>query len=277
MIALSVNLNKIALLRNSRSGNHPSVIEFAKRSLDAGANGITIHPRPDGRHIRDHDVKQLSQFLKRCRAQNEAAIEFNIEGNPFAPAGNNGNPYAGLLAYAELLSPDQVTLVPDGDGQLTSDHGFNLTRDAENLAPLIERFQAAGCRVSLFMDADAEQMSLAREVGADRIELYTGPFAWAKTPALQRKIFAKHCDAALAAHEAGLAVNAGHDLDLENLLIYRKLPHLEEVSIGHGITMDALLYGWHDTLARYRAALDGKTSDQQDTAIVCAESISVRG
>ena len=263
MIALSVNLNKIALLRNSRTGNNPNVLAFAQSAIENGARGITVHPRPDGRHIRDQDVSQLAALILEHNSRIDSEldtlsrnqIEFNIEGNPFAPPSSQDqsgySAYRGLLDYAKVFRPDQVTLVPDGDAQLTSDHGFDLTQDAERISPIVQSFKHLGVRVSLFMDPDIEQIKLCKSVGADRIELYTGPYAWAPTPALAEELYKKHHEAAVFAQNEGLGVNAGHDLDLDNLQRYRNLPGLAEVSIGHGITVDALRYGWENCIAKY--------------------------
>ena len=251
MIALSVNLNKIALIRNSREGNYPDVVAHGRTCLDSGADGITVHPRPDQRHIRPSDVRELSKL---CAARQ---VEFNVEGNPFAgPAGS----YPGLLPLVLETQPQQCTLVPDSDDQLTSDHGFDLTRDGERLKPIIQQLKDAGIRVSLFMDPDKSQISLAKEVGADRIELYTGPFAEAVTnqSAEVERIFAEHCAAAEHALHLGLGVNAGHDLNLINLRRYRTLPGLQEVSIGHALTVDALRMGLADAVAAYATCLAGK-------------------
>ncbi|WP_439134934.1 pyridoxine 5'-phosphate synthase, partial [Pseudomaricurvus sp.] len=191
--ALSVNLNKIALLRNSREGNYPSVVEHAKVCLAAGAEGITVHPRPDQRHIRPGDVTDLSALVKPL-----SGIEFNVEGNPFA--GPQGS-YPGFMELVEQCRPDQCTLVPDGDDQLTSDHGFDLTTSGESLKPIIKQLQNWGCRISLFMDPDVEQIKLAKELGVERIELYTGPYADAyRTQANNLdKLFEQYKAAAVAA------------------------------------------------------------------------------
>ena len=251
MIALSVNLNKIALIRNSREGNFPDVVAHARTCLDAGADGITVHPRPDQRHIRPHDVRDLSSL---CTARQ---IEFNVEGNPFAgPMGT----YPGLLPLALETSPQQCTLVPDSNDQLTSDHGFDLNKDGTRLEPIIQQLRDAGIRVSLFMDPDKTQIGLAKEVGADRIELYTGPYA--EAVAQQSKdldaIFAAHCAAAEHALHLGLGVNAGHDLNLINLPRYRTLPGLQEVSIGHALTVDAINMGLANAVAAYVNCLAGQ-------------------
>lgn len=243
--ALSVNLNKIALLRNSRTGNYPSVIDHATLCLAAGADGITVHPRPDQRHIRPTDVRQLATLIKPM-----TAIEFNVEGNPFADSIGD---YPGFIELVLETRPDQCTLVPDSNDQLTSDHGFDLTRSGEALRPLIRQLQQAGIRVSLFMDPDVEQIKLAKDIGADRIELYTGPYAEAhklQLPTLDA-ILQQHINAATAANLLGLGVNAGHDLNLDNLQLYRQVPGLLEVSIGHALTVDSLLLGMSEAVKRY--------------------------
>lgn len=246
-IALSVNLNKIALLRNSRDGNFPNVADFGRRALEYGANGLTVHPRPDQRHIRPDDTRELALLTK-----NFPAAEFNIEGNPFAPAQGS---YPGLVRLAEETRPDQCTLVPDSDSQKTSDHGFDLTVDGDKLIPIIQRLKANNVRVSLFMDPVAEQIRLAKEVGADRIELYTGPFAQAfNTGEVSAEAeFLRHKRAAEYALEIGLQVNAGHDLNLKNMVLYNQLPGLKEVSIGHALTVDALNMGFGKAIQAYLA------------------------
>lgn len=251
MIALSVNLNKIALIRNSREGNYPDVVAHGRVCLDAGAQGLTVHPRPDQRHIRPGDVRQLAEL---CR--DREGIEFNVEGNPFAKPLKD---YPGLIPLVLETRPDQCTLVPDSSDQLTSDHGFDLKRDGARLEPVIAELKAAKVRVSLFMDPDLEQIALAREVGADRIELYTGPYA----EAVARQsgdidtIFAAHCAAAEHARQLGLGINAGHDLNLINLPRYRTLPGLQEVSIGHALTVDAIAMGLDNAITAYLNCLSG--------------------
>jgi pyridoxine 5-phosphate synthase len=252
MIALSVNLNKIALLRNSRSGNSPDILAYAQLAIDAGARGITVHPRPDQRHIRAMDISPLKNFL-----QAYPHIEFNIEGNPFAaPQGS----YPGFMQLVDISRPHQCTLVPDADAQLTSDHGFDLTRDGEMLKPIIKKLKSWQVRVSLFIDPDIEQISRAAELDIDRIELYTGPFAEAYARDSRskhtRELFQQHCDAAQHAHALGLGVNAGHDLNLKNLQLYRQLPHLQEVSIGHALTVDAITMGFANAIAAYQVRLN---------------------
>ncbi|MDG1484815.1 MAG: pyridoxine 5'-phosphate synthase [Porticoccaceae bacterium] len=247
MTALSVNLNKIALLRNSREGNYPNVVEHAQLCIDQGADGITVHPRPDQRHIRPSDVRQLAALVSPI-----PDVEFNIEGNPFAPAMAD---YPGFVELVEETQPDQCTLVPDGDDQLTSDHGFDLTSSGEQLAPVIQRLQKQGMRVSLFMDPDLEQIKLASQIGADRIELYTGPYAAAWGTDQLQAIFEQHLAAAELATELGMGVNAGHDLNLDNLTKFASIPDLLEVSIGHAFTVDSLAMGMANAVQAYRELL----------------------
>ncbi|SMF63991.1 pyridoxine 5'-phosphate synthase [Alteromonadaceae bacterium Bs31] len=245
-IALSVNLNKIALIRNSREGNFPNVKQFGELCLNAGADGLTVHPRPDQRHIRPEDTLALVTLIRNFPS--EKKLEFNIEGNPMAEARGN---YPGLIPLALDANPDQCTLVPDSDSQLTSDHGFDLKLSALSLEPLIKQLKDQGIRVSLFMDPDKEQIRLARETGADRIELYTGPFAAAFDTGSPQAIFEQHRQAAEYACSIGLEVNAGHDLNLRNMALYKTLPGLKEVSIGHALTVDALLMGMENAVQAY--------------------------
>ena len=245
-IALSVNLNKVALLRNTRHLGIPSLTRAATLCLQAGAAGITVHPRPDARHIRAHDVVDLAELMRDWPDR-----EFNIEGNPLH----------NLLACAQDirargLPVHQLTFVPDGEGQFTSDHGWNFPADAATLRPLIAQAQALGARVSLFMDADASAMAGAKAAGADRVELYTEPYAAAWGTADQDAQLQRFAAAAQAALDAGLGVNAGHDLNLVNLAAFaRKVPGLREVSIGHALIADALEMGYADTVRSYRACL----------------------
>ncbi|MCZ6618534.1 MAG: pyridoxine 5'-phosphate synthase [Gammaproteobacteria bacterium] len=256
MAVLSVNLNKIALIRNSRDGVSPSVVKAARTVISAGAHGITVHPRPDQRHIRPSDVSDLAKLLVDYQE-----IEFNIEGNPFAPPrGDNG--YPGFDALIESALPQQATLVPDSDGQLTSDHGWDLTGDNKRLRAAVARYQNTGARVSLFMDPDVEQIARVRDYGADRIELYTGPFAATLAKkglnhADSRASLSRYLDAARYANQAGLGVNAGHDLDLTNLILFREISEVAEVSIGHALIIDALEFGLAEAVNRYLAALSG--------------------
>jgi len=247
MTALSINLNKIALIRNSREGNYPNIIDFANTCIDCGVDGITVHPRPDQRHIRPSDVRQLAQLVAPLDE-----VEFNIEGNPFASACGD---YPGLIALVEETLPEQCTLVPDSDSQLTSDHGFDLKIQGEQLIPIIDKIKSMDVRVSLFMDPDLEQIKLAEKIGADRIELYTGPFAAAWGTEKLEEIFQQHLKAAELANSLVLGVNAGHDLNLENLEKFASIPNLLEVSIGHAFTVDSLRMGMIPALRAYQAQL----------------------
>jgi pyridoxine 5-phosphate synthase len=243
---LSVNVNKVAVLRNSRGGLGPDVSAAARAVLAAGAAGITVHPRPDQRHIRPGDVIALAALVR-------GRAEFNIEGNPFAPPRGD---YPGLLALAEQTRPDQVTLVPDGDGQLTSDHGFDLRRDAARLRPLIDALHATGARVCLFVDAGAAALELAADVGADRIELYTGPYAEACAAGDPGPMLAACIATATQARALGLGVNAGHDLDQANLGVFARAVQPAEVSIGHALISEALYGGLDATVRAYLRILD---------------------
>ena len=245
MTALSVNLNKIALMRNSRLSGIPSVTEAARVALENGADGITVHPRPDLRHIRPEDVRELSQMLE---------VEFNIEGNPFEGALGE---YPGFLELVREVKPDQCTLVPDSQDQLTSDHGWNLLEDGPRLEPIIAELKGLGIRVSLFMDADTEDFGLAAKIGADRVELYTESYADNYGGSDQKVVFDLFADAAKRAGVAGLGVNAGHDLNLENLGLLASIPNLEEVSIGHALVADALMIGLGPAVAAYKDILIG--------------------
>lgn len=243
MTALSVNVNKIAVLRNSRGGGEPDVVRAARTCLQSGAHGITVHPRPDQRHIRTDDVLALASLTL------EHEVEFNLEGNPFAPPREG---YPGFLALCERVRPAQATLVPDGDGQLTSDHGFDFSRDAERLRPLIAELKSLGCRVSLFVDADGAGLPLAKEIGADRIEIYTGPFAHAQASGDARAALAACIDTAREAQALGLGVNAGHDLSQVNLPEFLEaVPQVLEVSIGHALISEALYVGLQRTVHNY--------------------------
>ena len=251
MIALSVNLNKIALIRNSRDTAIPSVPEHAQLCIDAGADGITVHPRPDQRHIRADDCRDLAAILQ---------VEFNIEGNPFAgPRASDRigvSDYPGFMELVRELRPAQCTLVPDGDAQLTSDHGFDLRSQGDKLRPILAELRELGIRSSLFMDPDPRQMALAAQAGADRVELYTETFAVAVASGVGvQECYERFRNTAEAAMAAGLGVNAGHDLNLHNLPYFRDLPGLLEVSIGHALTVDALRMGIPAAVAAYQAAL----------------------
>lgn len=250
MTHLSVNLNAIAQLRNRRAVPWPSVTGMARIALEAGADGITVHPRPDERHIRRTDVFELAALLR----QDFAGREFNIEGYPTDD----------FLTLCERAAPEQVTLVPDDPMQATSDHGWAIEANQAVLIPAIERLQRAGMRVSLFINAEVSAPAAAAMVGADRVELYTGPYGGAPKPELAAVHLAELKDTADAAREAGanargagkkLLVNAGHDLNLVNLPpLKAAIPDLAEVSIGHAITADALIYGMAETVRKYKAA-----------------------
>ena len=255
MTALSVNVNKIAWLRNARAGSRPDVVAAARTVLGAGAAGITVHPRPDGRHIRTADVHALKALL-----DGWPGAEFNIEGNPRA-APRDG--YPGFDALIATARPQQCTLVPDDDAQLTSDHGWDLSDDAmlEEVRMIVSRYQALGARVSLFMDPVAAQIDQAQRTGADRIELYTGPWAeLAATKGLDHPrtvaSWQRYRDAARHARALGLGVNAGHDLNLANLARFVAMGGIDEVSIGHALVADALEFGLSDTVRRYLDALE---------------------
>lgn len=259
---LSINVNKIAVLRNSRGGTLPDPVAFAKLCLQYGANGITVHPRPDARHIRADDVRNLAEL---CRS---FGVEFNVEGNPFAPPRAG---YPGLLSLCDETRPAQVTFVPDTDGQITSDHGFDFVQDERILRDIIPQYKDLGCRVSCFANADTPDFALARDVGSDRIELYTGPYAAAfdnaafaahdglidNNPDLQAEL-ALFTDAATRATDAGLGVNAGHDLSQDNLSLFlRACPQVAEVSIGHAVIAECLVDGLRNTIDGYLRAIRG--------------------
>ncbi len=252
MIALSVNLNKIALIRNSRDTTNPDIPQHAQMAIDAGADGITVHPRPDQRHIRAQDCFDLAAMLQ---------VEFNIEGNPMTGPRRSEragvSDYPGFMELVRAIRPAQCTLVPDGDGQLTSDHGFDLKKDGDRVAPLVEELKSLGIRTSLFMDPVPEQIELAAQLGADRIELYTESYAAAvKTGGAVDAVLATFVRAAETAADCGLGLNAGHDLDLHNLPRFAaEMPGLLEVSIGHALTVDALRLGMASAIAAYLRAL----------------------
>jgi len=232
MTNLSVNLNKVALLRNTRNIGIPSVIDAAKTCIKAGAHGITVHPRPDQRHIRTSDVYELAAML---------TVEFNIEGNP-TPS---------FMELVRKVKPTQATLVPDAPEAFTSDHGWDLAKDSDYLKPIIQELHDLGVRVSLFMDPDLEQIQRAKEIRADRIELYTEPYATAFRNGNVDSIFPQYALAAQKAQEVGLGVNAGHDLNLQNLGKFCSIPGILEVSIGHALTADALEIGLFNAVKAY--------------------------
>ncbi|MCS7005658.1 MAG: pyridoxine 5'-phosphate synthase [Cytophagales bacterium] len=235
---LSVNINKVATLRNSRGNNIPNVLQVAKDCERFGAEGITVHPRPDERHIRYQDVFDLKQIL---------TTEFNIEGNP-----QRGKYLDVVLA----VKPTQATLVPDADKQLTSDHGWDTKKNLKYLQEVIAELKQQGIRTSIFVNADLEMIEYAAQTGTDRIELYTEPYASGYLRNREEAIF-PYIQAAKRAHELGLGVNAGHDLNLVNLAYFkRNVPYLLEVSIGHALIADALYYGLENTIQLYKRQLD---------------------
>jgi pyridoxine 5-phosphate synthase len=239
--ALSVNLNKVALVRNTRHLGIPSVTRAATLCLEAGAAGITVHPRPDARHIRTDDVHDLATLLKAWPDR-----EFNIEGNPFH----------NLMDFVREVRPHQVTFVPDSEGQFTSDHGWTFPQDAARLKPLIDEAKALGVRVSLFMDPMPEQMAAAKAVGADRVELYTETYASAYGTPKQAEVLAAFKATAEAALAVGLGINAGHDLNRDNLHTFlTTVPGVQEVSIGHALIADALELGYTETVRAYNACM----------------------
>jgi pyridoxine 5-phosphate synthase len=239
--ALSVNLNKVALVRNTRHLGIPSVTRAALLCLHAGAQGITVHPRPDARHIRAEDVRELHELLKSW-----PQAEYNIEGNPFH----------NLMEFVREFRPHQCTLVPDAEGQFTSDHGWDMAADAKRLKPIIDEAHALGVRVSLFMDPIPQAMRAVKDAGADRIELYTEGYARAFGTKDQDRVLRAYADTARAALDCGLGVNAGHDLNRDNLTEFlRVVPGVSEVSIGHAFIADALELGYEATTHAYLAAI----------------------
>ena len=239
MTKLSVNINKIATLRNARGGNNPDLIKTAIDIQNFGAEGITVHPRPDERHIRYADVFELKKII---------TTEFNIEGNP------KEQKFVDLVLANK---PDQVTLVPDALGQITSDHGWDTKKNKEYLIEIISVFQKAGIRVSLFVDPDVEMVINAKETGTDRIELYTENYATQFQKGNQQEAIAPYITAAKKAVELGLGINAGHDLDLHNLKYFSEnIPGLLEVSIGHALICDALYFGLENAVQLYKRQLD---------------------
>ena len=245
MIRLSVNVNKVATLRNSRGGSMPSVRRAVETCLAAGAPGITVHPRADRRHITPDDVRAVARRL----ADGDRRIEFNIEGDPRPD----------LLNLVDEVRPTQCTLVPVAPGEITSQAGWRPGPTTEGMPKTIERLHARGVRVSLFVDAMADPIHWAASIGADRVELYTEPFARAfeRGPEAAQRSFAQYADMSQLAHSVGLGVNAGHDLDLDNLVLFRGLPHLDEVSIGHAIVSRAIFLGLSTVVREYLAALAG--------------------
>ena len=243
---LSVNVNKVATLRNSRGGHIPSVVEAVRVCVDAGTPGITVHPRADERHIRRRDVFEIADELSPLRGR----VEFNIEGDPRPD----------LVDMVLNVRPDQCTLVPVMPGEITSQAGWSPSTPAAELVEVVSRLKQAGVRVSVFVDPDPEPIRWARRLGADRVELYTEPFARAfeRGPQAAAASYEQYVQAAQVAHDEGLGINAGHDLDLRNLTMFRALPHLDEVSIGHALIAHALYVGLHASVRDYLAAVEGR-------------------
>lgn len=243
MVHLSVNVNKVATLRNARGGAIPSVLQAVDVCVDAGAPGITVHPRADERHITRRDAREVAERLAPLRGR----VEYNIEGDPRPD----------LIALASELRPDQCTLVPVMPGEITSQAGWDIDRPAPGLRGAIEALQAAGIRVSVFVDPDPRAIDWAASLGADRVELYTEPYARAyeRGGDARSASFARYAAAARHAHERGLEVNAGHDLDLNNLPLFASMPHLAEVSIGHALMSHALFVGLRQSVLDYLAAI----------------------
>ncbi|MEZ5317728.1 MAG: pyridoxine 5'-phosphate synthase [Vicinamibacterales bacterium] len=244
-----MNVNKVATLRNSRGGAVPGVVEAARTCLEAGAPGITVHPRADERHVRPADVEAIAALIGEWRASGRAA-EYNIEGDPRPD----------FLALVARVRPDQCTLVPVRPGEITSQAGWPVATSTTEIGGIVRELQAAGTRVSLFVDPEADAMRWAAACGADRVELYTEPFARAFEAgrAAGEASFARYAAAARLAHELGLGVNAGHDLDLDNLELFRTLPHLDEVSIGHALISRALWVGLATVVREYLDVLAGR-------------------
>jgi pyridoxine 5-phosphate synthase len=241
MTRLSVNVNKIATLRNTRTIDIPNLARLSALVLSSGAHGITVHPRPDQRHIRSEDVAELAAVVARY-----PSAEYNVEGNPFH----------GLLEHCAQVRPTQATLVPDAREAFTSNHGWNLVElgavERQALGRAIEALHASGCRVSLFIDPVPEMMPIARQLGADRVELYTEPYAAAAAAGRAATSIESYALAGKAAREQGLGINAGHDLNLDNLRAFlRGVTGVDEVSIGHALIADALEHGLAETVRRY--------------------------
>jgi len=239
VVKLSVNVNKIATVRNSRGGRVPSVAEGVRVCLAAGTPGITVHPRADARHITTDDVREIAEMLKPLKGK----VEFNIEGDPRPD----------LIALVREVRPDQCTLVPVKPGEITSEAGWSPDTPRDALARTIRDFKSDGIRVSLFVDPLMSPVKWAAEMGADRVELYTEPYARAfeRGPDAAHASFAEYAEAATYAHGLGIGVNAGHDLDLDNLVIFRRLPYLDEVSIGHALISHAIFVGLSQSVREY--------------------------
>jgi pyridoxine 5-phosphate synthase len=243
MIKLSVNVNKVATVRNSRGGAVPSVIDAVRVCVAAGAPGITVHPRADARHITAADTREIAADLRSHAPSSSGAVEYNIEGDPRED----------LLRLVHEVKPDQCTLVPVKAGEITSEAGWPSTTPLSHLARVVSELRAAGIRVSLFVDPEPAPIEWAAAIGADRVELYTEPFARAfgRGRSEGQEEFEKYSRAATLAHSLGLGINAGHDLDLQNLVLFRQLPHLAEVSIGHALVSHALFVGLAQSVREY--------------------------
>ncbi|MDH3714607.1 MAG: pyridoxine 5'-phosphate synthase [Gammaproteobacteria bacterium] len=242
MTKLSVNVNKIALLRNSRGTDYPNLRKHAERLLELGAHGITVHPRQDERHIKYADVPELAALLV-----DHANVEFNVEGYPSDS----------FLALVEETRPDQCTLVPDSATQLTSDHGWDMRDSGEMLHSALDRLRASGIRSALFMDPDVELIAGLQDLPVDRIELYTEPYAHNFGKPDEQAVLQQYREAARFAQDQGLGINAGHDLNLQNLAALLEIPDILEVSIGHALTVEALELGIAETVARYLKICSG--------------------
>ena len=241
MTNLSVNINKIALVRNSRKGNTPCIENFSRICIENGAKGITVHPRPDLRHIKPDDLELVSSITK------ELSVEFNIEGNPFEKSSGD---YPGFMNLVENFIPTQCTLVPDSSNQLTSDHGWDVLSEKQRLIPIINQLKSLGIRIVLFSDHDIDQIEAAHDIGVDRIEIYTGPYAKAfKENDL--KVIEDYKEAINFAQSIKLDLNAGHDLSLLNLENFLNLGKIHEVSIGHSLVSESLIYGVQETINQY--------------------------
>ncbi len=238
MTVLSVNVNKIALIRNSRGRDFPNVVDFVEQIIRLGVKGITVHPRPDERHVTRQDVFDISEYLQAC-----PEVEFNIEGYPSDQ----------FMELVLKVCPHQCTLVPDEPGQLTSDHGWDVAGNAEQLADVLSRLRDAGIRSSLFLDPSESQIALVPSVGSDRIELYTEDFASNFGTDSEAVVFQQYATAAAMADELGIGINAGHDLDLENLPRFLEIPHILEVSIGHALVVECLQKGISEVIQKYLA------------------------
>ncbi len=240
MIALSINVNKIALLRNARAGIEPDPLAYALSAIECGVSGITVHPRPDLRHITPDDVYRIKAKIRE--------VEFNIEGNPKSLATKN---YPGFISLVRKISPQQCTLVPDISTQLTSDHGWDLEKDANYLKDIVLELKSLGIRVSLFMDADFSKWDLLTKIAPDRVELFTGPYAQHFGSEKEEFYFGKLVQASEKIAEIGIDLNAGHDLNSQNLPKIKRLKNLKEVSIGQAIVTESLKWGWKNTIQKY--------------------------